>query len=360
MRFGAEIADALAFAHDRGVVHRDIKPENVLFQDGQAVVADFGIAKALSVAQLDPEEYRSTFAAADGRLTQPGGAVGTPAYMSPEQLSGEPVDARTDIYSLGCVLYEMIAGASPFAGLTAANVLARQLSVSPVDLMRGKLTSAGPLRPIVERCLAVRPEDRYQTARELANELRDRAALVARPISRARSLVWAAVAALVLGGGALLWVQASEPTLDPRRIVVAALVDETGDPALAAVGPRLQDLIVDGLSEIGGITVVTAEGSVRSFRMPSHEARRSATNDDPLARLHELAVEAEAGTLVTGSYYRFRDSLEFQIEITDARSGDLVRAVGPMHGKIRDVDSLVAAVQSRVVATVDSLHRGVP
>ncbi len=112
MRITREAALALDYAHRHGVVHRDIKPENILLIDGQAMVADFGIARAVA------DEHR---------LTQTGMAIGTPAYMSPEQATGERgIDARTDIYALGCVLYEMLAGEPPFTGPNAQSIIARE------------------------------------------------------------------------------------------------------------------------------------------------------------------------------------------------------------------------------------------
>src|SRR4029077_642671 len=116
LEIARDVASALDYAHRHGVVHRDIKPENVMLHAGEALVTDFGIAKAIS-------------AAGGENLTQTGVAVGTPTYMSPEQAAGdaEP-DGRTDIYSLGCILYEMLAGAPPFTGPTAQAVMARRFT----------------------------------------------------------------------------------------------------------------------------------------------------------------------------------------------------------------------------------------
>ena len=119
VQLAREVADALDYAHRQSVVHRDIKPENILIQDGHAVVADFGIARAIS-------------AAGGHRVTATGVAVGTPDYMSPEQAQGEEqVDGRSDIYSLGCVLYEMLTGEPPFIGTTPQEVLRKQLVATP-------------------------------------------------------------------------------------------------------------------------------------------------------------------------------------------------------------------------------------
>ena len=155
-----EVADALDYAHRRGVVHRDIKPENILVSNGHALVADFGIARAVGLA-------------GGATLTGVGFPIGTAAYMSPEQATAaSPVDGRSDIYSLGCVLYEMIAGRMAFAGPSLKSVLTQQLTVDPplVHISRPDVPAA--VIAIVRRCLMKQPDERYQTAGELAEDLR--------------------------------------------------------------------------------------------------------------------------------------------------------------------------------------------
>ncbi len=155
-RIAGETARALDYAHRHGVVHRDIKPENILLtRDGDTLVADFGIARALD--------------ATDARLTDTGLAIGTPAYMSPEQASGDKsVDARSDIYSAGAVLYEMLAGEPPFTGPTAQAILARRFTESPRPLRTARETVPEPLERAVLTALARTPADRFATAGEFA------------------------------------------------------------------------------------------------------------------------------------------------------------------------------------------------
>jgi tetratricopeptide (TPR) repeat protein/tRNA A-37 threonylcarbamoyl transferase component Bud32 len=163
-----EIADALAHAHANGFVHRDIKPENILFLSGRPVLADFGIVRA-----ADP--------AAEG-LTMAGIPLGTPAYMSPEQAFADPVDGRSDIYSLGCVLYEMLTGNTPFAGNTARELMARHSTDAVTPTRNARPAIPENVDRTVAQALAKDPEGRFQTAREFTDALAGRAAVL-----RARS-----------------------------------------------------------------------------------------------------------------------------------------------------------------------------
>jgi serine/threonine-protein kinase len=159
VRIAREVALALDYAHRNGVIHRDIKPENILFEDDQAVVADFGIATAMESAESD-------------RLTEIGLAIGTPAYMSPEQAGGAAeIDGRSDIYSLGCVLYEMLGGVPPFTGPTPQSVMAKQV-VAPLPSLRSQRPEVPePVESVLSKALAKEPGDRFATGAEFAAAL---------------------------------------------------------------------------------------------------------------------------------------------------------------------------------------------
>ena len=155
-----EVSEALDYAHNRGIIHRDVKPENILLSDGHAIVADFGIARAIGLAS-------------GNTLTARGLPIGTAAYMSPEQVLGTAKgDARSDVYSTGCVLYEMLAGRMAFGGGNLKEVLARQAEGTPRSLVELRPEVPPRVVSIVDRALAKRPEERYQTAGAMAADLR--------------------------------------------------------------------------------------------------------------------------------------------------------------------------------------------
>ena len=154
-----EVADALGYAHAHDVIHRDVKPENIMLANGHALVADFGIARALR-------------AASDERLTQAGLAIGTPTYMSPEQAGGEPdVDGRSDLYSLGCMLFEMLAGEPPFKGSSAAAILMQRFTQQPPRLSTRRAGVPGHIEAAIQRAMARERTDRFENVTAFAGAL---------------------------------------------------------------------------------------------------------------------------------------------------------------------------------------------
>jgi eukaryotic-like serine/threonine-protein kinase len=201
LQIAREVADALAQAHSLGIVHRDIKPENILFVAGHAVVSDFGIARAISLAEGDS-------------VTGTGIVVGTPTYMSPEQATGsEHVEARSDVYSLGSVLYEMLAGEPPFSGTTAQAVLAAQVTATPKPITSLRRDTPPAVAEAIARALAKEPTTRYQAA-----EFRDAIAPLAATAAGRRghplrvALQYSLAAVAVLGVAYGLTMQLGLPT----------------------------------------------------------------------------------------------------------------------------------------------------
>ncbi len=226
--FAAEVADALAYAHAHGVIHRDIKPENILLSGGHAVVADFGVAKALE---------RGTVAAADASpgITRAGLAIGTPNYMSPEQATGDAIDARSDQYSLGCVLYEMLAGEPPFTGPSPQSVIAKSLSAPRPHLSRVRPEVPPELEQVALRAMAIEPAGRYPDMNALGAALGAARSMPSRG-ARRRAIAFAARRAARRGrsgrlaGDALAGPQGGARRRDARRAPLPRLGSGDGVP----------------------------------------------------------------------------------------------------------------------------------
>ena len=175
LRMGREVADALQYAHAHGVIHRDIKPENILLQGGHALVADFGIALAASKV-------------GGNRMTETGMSLGTPQYMSPEQAMGErELDARTDIYALGCVMFEMLAGEPPFTGPTAQAIVAKVVTAPAPSVRSKRDTVPEYVDDAIRVALQKTPADRFRSAAEFAAALGPAGATTGRAMAQARA-----------------------------------------------------------------------------------------------------------------------------------------------------------------------------
>ena len=255
LQIAREVADALSYAHSHDVIHRDVKPENVLLEAGHAVVSDFGIARAITAAGTE-------------KLTETGIALGTPAYMSPEQGAGRGVvDGRSDVYSLGCMVYEMLAGEPPFGGPTGQAILARH-SLDPVPRLKTvRATVPEGVEWAITKALAKVPADRFTTPAQFADALRAPIPLVTRTSKRlwARTAVRLAIGFALLVGAA--WTIArlrSRPAapISPTRIAVLPFaIRGTGSFAYLAEG--LVDLLsrnldgAEGLRSVDPGTVLT-------------------------------------------------------------------------------------------------------
>jgi serine/threonine-protein kinase len=290
LRLTREAAEALAYAHARGVVHRDIKPENILLSDGHALVTDFGIARAVH---------------ADGgdRLTSIGIVVGTPAYMSPEQASGETdIDGRSDIYSLGCVLYEMLAGEAPFSGPSVQAIIARRFTERAPSLRATHPTIAPAIDQLIATAMATLPADRFASATELARAL-DQAAMraasgenvVALPATtqgaaaasagRSRRAVWVAAAGGLVAIAATAWAVSRARSAASVSDRADAAATPAGLPSVAVLHVKnnsadtLDAYLADGLTE----EITSALGRVRRVRVKSRAAggRGGASTADP-------------------------------------------------------------------------------
>jgi serine/threonine-protein kinase len=315
VRITSELTDALDCAHAAGVIHRDIKPENILLSQTHPMLADFGVARAINVSR-------------NKKITQTGfGSPGTPAYMSPEQLIGEPeVDKRTDIYSLGCVFFEMLVGSPPFDGEGGA---VKRFTETPPSVRAARKEVSRPLDAVVTRALARMPEERYQSASEMGKALEESSSPNAKVFSsndaepredrKRRRTVYAAgvTAALALVLAAVLAAKVmarspnpSSPVADDyqRHIAVLYFDDLTPEKRLASVATGLTEDLIDQLSQVSGIRVTSPNG-VRPYRYDS-------------LPIDSIARRLNAGTLVGGSVSSSGAPLRLTVRLIDGTTGE--------------------------------------
>ena len=347
LRIAREVADALHYAHQHGVIHRDIKPENILLSGEHALVADFGLARAVS-------------AETDERLTETGLSLGTPHYMSPEQaLAQRDVDQRTDVYSLGCVLYEMLAGEPPYTGRTPQAILAKQLS-EPLPHLHTVREVPLALERAVTKALARSPADRFSTMADFAHALeRGRAdtgetvaATPARPGLRGQvarlGAIGLAVLLLALAGSAAL-----------RRLRPA---DEAAPAASAAVLPFVdlspgkdQEYFSDGLTE----ELITTLSQVPGLRVAARSSSFQFKGQSP--DVHEVGRRLDVATVLEGSVRKSANRLRVSTQLISVKDGyqlwsesydrDLTDVFAVQEDVAR---SIVAALRVRLGATPDA------
>ncbi|HJR15764.1 MAG TPA: protein kinase [Gemmatimonadales bacterium] len=308
LRIAREVADALDYAHRRQVVHRDIKPENILLSDGHARVADFGVARALE-------------AAGGEELTGTGLAVGTPTYMSPEQASGGKIDGRSDLYALGCVIYEMLAGEPPYTGPTPQAVIARRFTETPRPLGATRERLPTGLEQMVGKALARAPADRFQTAAEFAQALAvtsahaSEAQRVIRPQAAAHRRILLPTALLLLA--AVMYSVARrmagpttiEPAPTTRYASVAVLPFRNLSP------DSLDEYLSDGMTE----DLINTMGRVPELRVA---ARTSAfTFKGKAEDIRQVGARLNVGAVVEGSFRKLGDTIRITAQLVNVADG---------------------------------------
>jgi TolB-like protein len=271
-----QVADALAEAHSRGITHRDIKPQNIMISPKKQVkVLDFGMAKLIRDRQISI--YK---AATESLVTGPGMLVGTVPYMSPEQLRGEAVDARSDLFSLGIVLYEMIAGSAPFAGATVADMLVAILDKPPLPLESHVAEVPAALEHLISRCLAKQRQQRYPSAKELLTDLRSLAAQLSQPQLAAKL---------------------------PPSIAVLAFINMSADPENEYFCDGLAAELLNALAKIKALRVA-ARTSAFFFKGKNTDVR-------------EIGQKLNVGAVLEGSVRKVGNRLRITAQLVNVADG---------------------------------------
>lgn len=305
LRIAREVADALDYAHRQGVIHRDIKPENILLSDEHAVVADFGIARALDEAG----------AGATSGITGVGQPLGTPAYMSPEQVTGDQaLDGRTDLYALGCTLYEMLVGRPAWTGGSLTALMARRLSQPAPRIRTIDQTIPQVVDDALARALSVEPAKRFDTPAEFARELERAGGPLTAPISGRRRVL------RVLAGlaGALALILITTRLARNTRadgITSLAIAPQPADSAIQYLSDGIQDGVADRLRQLPQLRV-TAPSVVEQVRQ-----------QEPGMNNEELGKRLRVGAVLTWDLTSTGDSLRVRAELLRVPGADLLWSV---------------------------------
>jgi serine/threonine protein kinase/tetratricopeptide (TPR) repeat protein len=347
-----QVCEGLAEAHRLGVVHRDLKPGNIMIdREGDVRIMDFGVARTLK----------------EKGVTGAGVIIGTPEYMSPEQVEGKEIDQQSDLYSLGIILYEMVTGRRPFEGDTALSIALKHKTEIPRNPRELNAQVPEGLSRLILRCLEKDKRTRYQSADEVLTELIQveegiPTAEKAIPQSKVLSsreitvklnlkkiflpaMIVVAVAAAIV---AFLLLRNPGPSLNPKLILVSIFENQTGDKALDPLGRVAAYEIAQGLSQTGIMEVVPTMSVLQSSQVINAETGVPKGQDE----LRALAKGTGAGTIVSGAYYLIDHELQFHATVTDAVHRKLVQSLEPLKGRLDDKMALITELRQRIMGAL--------
>jgi serine/threonine protein kinase/tetratricopeptide (TPR) repeat protein len=375
LEIATEIAEGLSRAHDRGVVHRDLKPANVMVtEDGHPKIIDFGLAKLVGASGSVGSQIETRSALE----TEPGKVMGTVHYMSPEQARGGAVDHRTDVFSFGILLFEMLSGRRPFDGASQLDVLQAILSAPSPGLApppeRVFDEAANELQRIVEKCLAKAPEDRYQSMKDLVVDLRaarrrlESGTVTAAPVAmKTFRRVWIGVAAaalVVLAAVLLVRRDASPPVSVPASgkpsLAVLRFENLSGDPSLDWLQTGLADMLITDLSQSTELDVLSTERLYQVLR----DMRRLDERIESLEVVQDLAARGGVSTVLEGSFLKSGESIRINVRIQEAATGRILTSEkvegvgeGSLFGMVDDLSRRVRLRLDNVPGIGDELDR---
>ena len=338
-----QICDGLTEAHSLGIVHRDLKPNNIMIdRGGNAKIMDFGIARAVKGKSI----------------TGSGVMIGTPQYMSPEQVEGKDVDLRSDIYSLGIILYEMLTARVPFEGDTPLTVGVKQKTKTPKDPKFYNELIPDDLNQLILKCLEKEKENRYQGTEELKFDLEkleqglpriERTEPKTKPLTsreitvriNLKKILIPALVIIVIVAVALFILLKTAPVLDPNRVVVTAFINQTGYSNLDNLGRQAADIVSRGIKTIGSLEVAP----ISSFNFSQEKNVEE-------KHFRQMAKNTQASIVIAGEYYTQGENLNFHSQVYDANKQTLSSLPEPISGQMADPSESLERIRNNLMSVV--------